>query len=250
MRTGDAIGAAERGTDEDRFPGRDHPAAANIVHERAGAMAPASRLVSVVCPACQSPQEIDPKGEPRCVACGKTLSGTVGVAVVPKIDAGALALDTPDEWLMDAFAALVPGLGLVRVARSGALSGGRRAVCGVVALASTALLALGLWRLSAPRPAPPPPTSSEVVHRQIAAIETLALAYRKRTGHLPDAAAWRMSVETADSNLRDPWGRPYRYTADGNRFSVETLGADGQAGGSGADADVIERFEAPAEARP
>jgi general secretion pathway protein G len=39
---------------------------------------------------------------------------------------------------------------------------------------------------------------------------------------------------------KDPWGRPYLYAQPGLRgeFDVSSLGADGQPGGSGADADI------------
>lgn len=39
---------------------------------------------------------------------------------------------------------------------------------------------------------------------------------------------------------RDPWGRPYQYLNPGVKSDVDvyTYGADGQAGGSGADADI------------
>ncbi len=38
----------------------------------------------------------------------------------------------------------------------------------------------------------------------------------------------------------DPWGRPYRYLSPGKHgpFDVWTLGADGQPGGEGVDADI------------
>jgi general secretion pathway protein G len=40
--------------------------------------------------------------------------------------------------------------------------------------------------------------------------------------------------------LNDPWSRPLAYTVDpqGLSFAVETLGADGKAGGGGADKDL------------
>jgi general secretion pathway protein G len=36
----------------------------------------------------------------------------------------------------------------------------------------------------------------------------------------------------------DPWGRPYVYLADGRRFTLKSLGADGVEGGEGRFADV------------
>lgn len=40
--------------------------------------------------------------------------------------------------------------------------------------------------------------------------------------------------------LNDPWGRPVLYVVDGQKhvFAVKSLGADGAAGGSGADRDL------------
>ncbi|HID01278.1 MAG TPA: type II secretion system protein GspG [Piscirickettsiaceae bacterium] len=39
---------------------------------------------------------------------------------------------------------------------------------------------------------------------------------------------------------KDPWGRPYLYVSPGEHgpFDVYTLGADGEEGGEGADADI------------
>ena len=37
----------------------------------------------------------------------------------------------------------------------------------------------------------------------------------------------------------DPWNRPYLYEAEGRSFRVATLGADGQPGGEGEDADLV-----------
>jgi general secretion pathway protein G len=36
----------------------------------------------------------------------------------------------------------------------------------------------------------------------------------------------------------DPWGHPYVYIADGNRFTLRSLGADGIEGGEGKFADL------------
>jgi general secretion pathway protein G len=36
----------------------------------------------------------------------------------------------------------------------------------------------------------------------------------------------------------DPWGHPYLYVADGNRFTLRSLGADGVEGGEGKFADL------------
>lgn len=46
---------------------------------------------------------------------------------------------------------------------------------------------------------------------------------------------------------QDPWGRPFLYTwSDGNALVIETLGMDGQRGGTGPDADrSISPFQTP-----
>ena len=36
----------------------------------------------------------------------------------------------------------------------------------------------------------------------------------------------------------DPWGNPYAYNSDGQSFVVKSLGADGQDGGDGKNADI------------
>jgi general secretion pathway protein G len=38
----------------------------------------------------------------------------------------------------------------------------------------------------------------------------------------------------------DPWGHPYVYQSDGNSYTLESYGADGQAGGTGKNADIVE----------
>lgn len=51
---------------------------------------------------------------------------------------------------------------------------------------------------------------------------------------------WNGPYVTKASSLVDPWGNAYIYTdsAPGVPYQVSTLGADGQAGGTGDDADV------------
>jgi general secretion pathway protein G len=53
----------------------------------------------------------------------------------------------------------------------------------------------------------------------------------------PQPANWKSYL---DRLPKDPWGRPYQYLNPGvhGEIDVFTLGADGQAGGSGADADI------------
>lgn len=41
------------------------------------------------------------------------------------------------------------------------------------------------------------------------------------------------------TSLMDPWGRTFIYLRDGDFFSLKSLGADGQPGGSGINADLV-----------
>lgn len=57
---------------------------------------------------------------------------------------------------------------------------------------------------------------------------------------LPVPETWRKGGYIKDLP-KDPWGRPYLYRVpgpDGAPFAVLSLGADGQPGGSGRDADI------------
>lgn len=59
---------------------------------------------------------------------------------------------------------------------------------------------------------------------------------RKPTAGTPPPN-WRVYVEKLPN---DPWGRPYRYAYPGVKGEVDvfSLGADGQSGGEGVDADI------------
>jgi len=62
-----------------------------------------------------------------------------------------------------------------------------------------------------------------------------ALVQRPAAGPAP--ANWRPYVEKLPT---DPWGRPYQYLSPGTYGAVDvfSLGADGQPGGEGQDADI------------
>jgi len=42
----------------------------------------------------------------------------------------------------------------------------------------------------------------------------------------------------AESELKDPWGRPFIYERDGDFFVLRSLGADGKEGGTGLNLDI------------
>ena len=89
---------------------------------------------------------------------------------------------------------------------------------------------------------------------QLDAFDKALATYRLDTGHYPrtdqglKALTERPSDEPKWSGPylskalpTDPWGKPYAYKNpgdDGHEFDVETLGRDGQAGGTGLDADI------------
>lgn len=53
----------------------------------------------------------------------------------------------------------------------------------------------------------------------------------------PGLSSWNGPYIKGDVPL-DPWGRPYRYTAQGGKIEIVSLGADGAPGGEGEDADI------------
>lgn len=66
-------------------------------------------------------------------------------------------------------------------------------------------------------------------------------ALRAKPSGSPDARNWR-GPYLRKAVPADPWGRPYLYKSPGDKdragFDLMTLGRDGQAGGSGEDADL------------
>ena len=83
-------------------------------------------------------------------------------------------------------------------------------------------------------------------------IATLSQAlelYRLDAGHYPDQGEGLVALKGTGGKgyvreiPQDPWGHPYQYRVPGpggRPFAVVSLGADGQAGGSGNDADIGE----------
>lgn len=55
----------------------------------------------------------------------------------------------------------------------------------------------------------------------------------------PEAKGWKAGGYL-DKLPRDPWGNPYQYLSPGIKGEIDvfSLGADGQAGGAGNDADI------------
>ncbi len=59
-----------------------------------------------------------------------------------------------------------------------------------------------------------------------------------------DRSSWNGPYLQRSSLLFDPWKRPYRYSASNvpPTFALSSLGADGEVGGKGVDADIQIRF--------
>jgi general secretion pathway protein G len=82
----------------------------------------------------------------------------------------------------------------------------------------------------------------------IASVRDLAAAvdrYRSRYQHVPDTKQGLAALvpEFIERVPEDPWGHPYVYdSTDPLWADVVSYGADGQAGGSGAGADISARF--------
>lgn len=89
---------------------------------------------------------------------------------------------------------------------------------------------------------------------EIATLKGAIQLYYIDTGQYPTAAqgiaalmngpvgtaGWRGPYLDGDSDLFDPWGRPYIYAAPNatTTFRISTLGRDGQPGGTGEDSDI------------
>jgi general secretion pathway protein G len=58
-------------------------------------------------------------------------------------------------------------------------------------------------------------------------------------------AGWNGPYTKDASGIQDPWGRPFAYRAPSQRtgypFDIASLGGDGRPGGSGEDADIVNR---------
>jgi general secretion pathway protein G len=85
---------------------------------------------------------------------------------------------------------------------------------------------------------------------QISRISMSVESYYLDTGNTPSSLEELVNQPSGTSGwngpyiknslLKDPWGRPYTFTAPGEHgdFDIESLGADGQRGGEGKNADI------------
>lgn len=94
----------------------------------------------------------------------------------------------------------------------------------------------------------------QVAEAQMASIATALELYYIDIGRYPgeeegltvlveapeDNPMWQGPYFREQSGLTDPWGRPYLYALaqTGDRFTIRTLGSDGEEGGEGENADL------------
>jgi general secretion pathway protein G len=54
----------------------------------------------------------------------------------------------------------------------------------------------------------------------------------------PSGASGWLGPYAREGDIKDPWGREFQYSADGNSFNLTSLGKDGKPGGQSYDADI------------
>ena len=83
---------------------------------------------------------------------------------------------------------------------------------------------------------------------QIQAFRTAIINFRLENNRFPSNLNELLNNERGKRYLaaneipNDPWGSPYQYSQpgpDGHDFEVKSLGANGQPGGSGYDAEIV-----------
>jgi general secretion pathway protein G len=98
---------------------------------------------------------------------------------------------------------------------------------------------------------------SKTAASQMKGIESALDRYRLDTGHYPTTEAGLPALMTNVGNTsgwdgpymssavpNDPWGKPYIYRSPGENgkdYDLMTYGADGKPGGTGEDADIVNK---------
>jgi general secretion pathway protein G len=99
---------------------------------------------------------------------------------------------------------------------------------------------------------------AEIARAKMTIVEDSLARFQYDCGHLPDESEGGLDAlllapagleekwngpYLKKSQLLDPWGKPYMYVPEGlvnvGSFDVISYGADGQEGGEGEDADII-----------
>lgn len=83
---------------------------------------------------------------------------------------------------------------------------------------------------------------------QIQALRMAVTQFRLENNRFPESLEELLNNERgkryldSDSVPKDPWGNDYQYSVpgpDGHDYEIKSLGANGQSGGSGYDADIV-----------
>ncbi len=83
---------------------------------------------------------------------------------------------------------------------------------------------------------------------QIQALRSAIMQFRLQNNRYPESLEELITNERGVRYLDaarvpdDPWGNPYQYSVpgpDGEDFEIKSLGANGQPGGSGYDAEIV-----------
>lgn len=89
----------------------------------------------------------------------------------------------------------------------------------------------------------PQPKSSRV-HEDMRALQAAVQEYVRRTGGPPDGLSALVDAGDLESMPLDPWNNPYQFSVHSKEWGeLSTLGQDGEPGGEGDDADVVNRFQ-------
>ena len=75
----------------------------------------------------------------------------------------------------------------------------------------------------------------------LTALKGAIVQFHEREGRFPESLDGLTSDDWPGQPY-DAWGKPIRYTTDGETFTISTLGRDGVEGGEGADADRVLRY--------
>ncbi|NMO14018.1 general secretion pathway protein GspG [Pyxidicoccus fallax] len=80
---------------------------------------------------------------------------------------------------------------------------------------------------------------TEQIHRDFAVLEDALERYRADGNTLPEEAdlGELLVPKYLPSLPMDPWGRPYRYTSNGERYFLATFGKSDDRGGNGEEQD-------------
>ena len=87
-------------------------------------------------------------------------------------------------------------------------------------------------------------TPRDLTVTRIGVTEARIRCYLKANGQLPANLSDLPIQEGRDNSTIDGWGRPIKYDVAGTTVTLSSLGADGTAGGTGLNEDIIVAFDA------